>query len=348
MSVQFTSPRFERVTVGPQASWGTVPNAGGTWTNTGAKLIRSGVNGCKLKAIRPLTPVPWKTGTRSTQPGIIGRSSASWSLSNLPVILSGTAGTVPDMDVILQSLFGQAPVTSGSCAYTFIDTAFVPFVLARFQHGLVNLTNQFAHGCLVEEATFTLNGNVFEGSFSGPASWVLDSENFAAGEDTVSKAGLTTFPVELVTPTTTGNIQVGFTGTATFDSNGMDVTSAPLISCSVRIRTGNMLVQDAFGYSYPMMAMGGERGVTVSCSFMDTDQTPLANLKQKAKSKSGINLTLVVGTAAGYIATFTIKNAQLNIPDYADDNARVTAGFGESPAHASAIASVDDLALTLA
>jgi hypothetical protein len=127
----------------------------------------------------------------------------------------------------------------------------------------------------------------------------------------------------------------------------MDVTTAPLISCSVRVRTGNTLVQDAFGYAYPMMAMGGERGVTVSCSFMDTDQTALNNLKQKAKTKAGINVTLVVGTAAGYIATFTIKNVQLNIPDYADDNARVTAGFGESPAHASAIANVDDMALVL-
>ena len=57
---QFTSPRFERVIVQPQTTFNAVPNTGGTWTTTGAKLIRSVVNGCKIKADPPLVPVPWK------------------------------------------------------------------------------------------------------------------------------------------------------------------------------------------------------------------------------------------------------------------------------------------------
>ena len=225
---QFTSPRFERVTIGPQATFGTVPNTGGTWTTTGAKVLRSaGTNGCKLKAVAPLTPVPWKTGTRSTQPGILGRKSSTFALSNMPVVLSGAAGTAPDMDVLLQGVFGQAPVIvlSTSVTYNFLDTGFVPFCLARFQHGLTALTNQFAHGCTPEECTFTLNGSIFEMSVSGAAYWVLDSENFAS-EDTAGKGGLTSFPAELSSPTITGTIQPGFLGVATFDTNGMDGTTA--------------------------------------------------------------------------------------------------------------------------
>ena len=343
---QTNSPRFERVTIGPQATFGTVPNTLGVWTQTGAKLLRSGVNGCKLKAVRPLTPVPWKTGTKSTQPGIIGRSNATWSVSNLPMILSGTAGTVPDMDVLLQSIFGQAPTTGANVSYSFLDTAFVQFVLARFQHGLTGLTQQFAHGCTVEEATFTLNGSVWEMSASGFATWVLDSENFAS-EDAAGLGGLTAFPLELTSPTTTGNIQTGFLGSATFDSNGMDVSSAPLISCTIKISTGIAPVIDAFGYAYTAMQMGGARSVSMSCTFMDTDSANLSNLKKKAKAATPLNVTLAVGTAAGYISTFNLKSIQLNVPDYADDNARVTVGFGESMAHASAIGNVDDLTLVL-
>ena len=183
-------------------------------------------------------------------------------------------------------------------------------------------------------------------SVSGAAFWVLHSENFAS-EDTAGKGGLTSFPTELSSPTITGTIQPGFLGVATFDTNGMDGTTAPLISASIRIRTGNMLLMDTFGNTYPAMQMGGERDVSVSCSFMDTDSAALNTLKTKAKAKTPLNVTLQVGTTAGQIATFAIKSVQLNIADFSDDNARVQTSFGDSSAHATAIGNVDDVTLAL-
>lgn len=343
---QTNSPRFERVFVGPQSALGTVPNSTGTWTTTNVKLLRSVANGCKLKANAPLTPVPWKTGTRSTQNGILGRKGGSFSLSNLPVIPSGSAGTAPDADLLFQGLFGAAPtvVAATSVTYAFADATFKPFILARFMHSLTGLTQQFAYGCTPEEASFTLNGNVFEMGMSGGAFWVLDSDNFG-NEDSTGLGGLSVQPAELSSPTVTGSIINGFQGIATFDSNAMDATSAPLISAGVRIRTGNQLYTDNFGNTYPSSQGGGERAVSVSCTFQDTDHASLINLKTKAKAKTAINITLQVGTTAGSIVTFTLKNVQLNVQDFSDDNARVTTSFGESQAHASALANIDDVTI---
>lgn len=344
---QSSSPRYERVFIGTQSgTLGTIPNTTGTATTASWKLLRTVTNGCKLSAVRPMIPVPWKTGTRSTQPGISGKAGASFSLPGMPMILSGTPGTASDLELLFAGIFGVAgSVSAGvSVTYAFSDTAFLPFIVARYQHGLSSLTQQVAFGCTPEEASFTLNGNIFECSASGLAYNVMDSEFFAS-EDTLGKGGLTTFPAEPGTPTIAGAVQQGFLGVATFDSNVMDPTTAGLISCSVRVRTGNVLYTDNFGTVYASSQGGGERAVSVSATFQDTDSSALINLKNKAKAKTPINVTLQVGTVAGSICTFNIKAVQLNIADYSDDGARITANFGESAAHASAIANIDDVTM---
>src|ERR1017187_7599184 len=142
---QITSPFVERVVIAPQTAFNLVPNAAGVWTNTGAKLLRAG-SGVKLKADPTLIPNPVKTGTRSMQPGIVGRkSNNTWSLPNVPIIPSGTAGTPPDMDLLFQGIFGQAPTGS---AYTLLDGAVSTFILARFQHLQTALTQQFGIGAI--------------------------------------------------------------------------------------------------------------------------------------------------------------------------------------------------------
>jgi len=344
---QFTSPRFERIIIQPQTAFNAVPNSTGTWTQTGAKLLRM-PSGTKITAPPPLIPVPWKTGTRSTQPGIVGRkSTASWSLPNIPVIPSGSAGTVPDADALLQGIFGLAGTISAgvSVTYSFSDSAFLPFVLARFQHGQSALTQQFGIGALVSDFNFSINGDVFTMGASGPLYWALDSENFS-NEDTAGKCGLTVYPTEPSSPTVVGTIQQGFVGTATFDGTGLDTTNCPLISCSVRGRTGTTYVADAFGVSYPALPVGGERMISISFGLVDTDASILNTLKTKAKAKTPINISIQVGNVAGSIVTLALKSVQLAVPDYGDDNARVVASFGDSAAHATAVANIDDFSIT--
>lgn len=339
---QFTSPFVERIFLAPQTAFNAVPNSAGVWTNTGAKLLRMG-GGTKIKADPTLIPNPVKTGTRSMQPGIAGRkSNNTWSLPSVPIIPSGTGGTPPDMDLLFQSIFGQAP--SGS-AYTMLDGAIVTFILARFQHLQTTLTQQFAIGAITTDWSIGINGDIFSLAANGQCYWVLDSENFA-NEDTAGKSGLTAFPLEVSSPTVLGSLQQGFVGTATFDANSVDSSTFPLISASIKGRTGNDYSHDAFGTSYGALPAGGRRMISTACTFQDCDTAALNNLKVKAKAKTPINITYVVGTATGSITTIALKGVQLAVAEYSDESARVVAAFTDSATSASTVSAVDEIAIT--
>jgi hypothetical protein len=339
------SPRFERVFIQQQSTLRTIPNSAGTWTNTGAKLLRY-VGRLGLSGGAALIQIPWKTGTRSTQPGILGRRGASFSCSNLPVVPSGTAGTAPDMAAIFEGITGLAgSVSAGvSVTYNFSDTAFLPFTLFSFQHGLSAQTQRLAWGCIPEEASFNFNGNVFDMSVSGSGGYLLDSDNFAS-EDSTGKAGLTAYPVEPASPTSVGSIITGFSGTATFAGTAMTASTAAMKSCGVRVRTGSRVLNDVFGDAYGALTVGGERSVSINCSFVDNDAAALIVLKNNAKNKTVFDVTLTVGTVAGYIVDFVMKQFQFAVADFSDEADHVVVSFGESMGHASAIGSIDDVSI---
>lgn len=345
----YNSPRFERVFAQGQATdFRTVNNAAGVWTNTGAKLIRAGVNGVEMDVNSPITEVPWKTGTRSAQAGIFGRKSGRWALNNLPFIASGTAGTAPDMDVLLGSLFGAIGTISAgvSTTYAFVDTTYVPFSLFSFTHGSVTLTSKYTFGCTPQEATFVMNQNVFELSMNGISVGRSQTDTFAT-DDTAAKGALTTFPVEPSSPTSVGVIQNGFTGIATFDGTAMNSTTCPLVEAQVRLQTGSDLLQNTFGDQYPAVQVGGLRRVSINVAFADNDAAALINLKQKAKLLTSMNISIQVGTVAGSICSFVMKNFQLVPENYRDEDAWVRTTFGQSFAHASAIGNIDDLSIVI-
>src|SRR6202044_4047773 len=122
----YNSPFIERIFAANQGS--TQASILAAASVASSKLLRIPPNGAKLNPAMPITPVPWKTGTRSMQPGISGRQAATWELSNMPVIPSGAAGTVPDADPIYAGMFNQSGtiVASTGVAYSFADSAVSP------------------------------------------------------------------------------------------------------------------------------------------------------------------------------------------------------------------------------
>ena len=359
MSLLFNTPRTERLFVQVQSAFGTINNSGGTWAASGAQLLRVNDGSSTLMAVTPLTPQDWKTGTRSSLPGIMGRKSGSWSLNNIPIVPSGTAGNAPDVDALLQSIFWQAPANTVGVkmTYTFSDETPIPITILKFSHAQTTLTQKVICNAICDNASFTFNGNTFEGSFSGTAFYGLDNDNFA-NEDTIGKSGLTAFPLEPSTPAIHGSIIPGFlgqvayaTGTTvpTFGSNPLDPTTAPVIGMSTSIRTGNVLYNDGIYYGYPIGTGGGGRLVDLTLDFMDTDSSALIAIKNAAKTKTVLNFAVQISStqagAAGYTFTFYFMQVQLNIPTMADDTARIKTGFGASPAHATAQANVDDFSM---
>lgn len=310
---------------------------------TSAALLRIPPNGVKLTPAMPITPVPWKTGTRSMQPGISGRQSATWELSNMPVIPSGAAGTVPDADPVYAGIFNHAAtiVASTSVTYNFNDTAVSPFALASYFHGVSTLTKRLIYGCCAEQVDWVLNGNVFTQTIRGSGVYRLDNDNFA-NEATAQKGGYGSFPAEPSSPSTTGAIMPGFGGVATIDGTDM---ALQLRACTISLKTGNRLMGDLFGSALPQFQVGGQREVSVSLGFVDNDGTALIAIKNLAKQYGTTDITITVGTVAGAQVVFTLKSVQLAVPDMADETDFVTTSFAASAAHASAIANTDDMTL---
>ena len=346
---QFNSPRFERFLIQPQTGGvGIINNSGGTWTPAGAQLLRVNDGSTSLLPVVQLIAQDWKTGTRSAVVGISGRKNARFNINSFPVIPSGTAGTAPDMDALLQAIFGQAGLVSAgsSVTYSFADNTFVPLTLVKFQHLLPTLTQRVMGGATVEQASFTFNQNTFQCSLSGGGFYCTSNDNFA-NEDATGKMGLSTFPLETLLgvgeTTVHGAILTGFVGSATFASNLMSAVTAPIISMTLTIKTGNILYTDPFGTVYPSIQGGGLRKVSIAVEFMDTDSSALITLKNAANSKVPFAATIVIGNTAGSTVSFTVNQIQLEIPSMGDDTARVKTAFGESEAHATVPANVDDL-----
>jgi hypothetical protein len=342
------SPRFRKVLLQQQTggTYRTINNTSGTWTNTGAKILRIPQNGITMTPVMPKNEPQWLTGTRSRQPGILGRKSATWSMNQLQMIPSGTAGTAPDTDALWAAAFGisTGTVSAGvSVTYAFpsTDTSTYPFTLLDFPHGSTTLTSRTIWGCIPTEITFNLNGNFFDANVSGTGGYLLDSDNFSS-EETVAKAGLTSYPLES-SPTSTGSVIAGFGGTVTIGSNSGLETK--IQAATIRFQTGYRVVGDIYADGYGVAVVAGLRSVGVSLTFLDDDSSTLQAIKQAAKTNTANDTTITVGTVAGSKVQFVVKQLQLIPQDMRDQSDEVQSMFPESLGHASAVGSVDELSM---
>lgn len=343
--------RQERIYLFSETTFGQIP----TVTNSNCcRAINAG-----LVSVVNNYPRPDKTGTRSSVVGVLGRKSATWSLSQ-SLAGNGAAGTPPDCSPILRALFGVAGgsgtgetiVSSTSVTYALQDPAIIPsFSLFSFRTPATE-TQRIVEGAVVAEATFNLGQNIATWSANGTGIWCLDTETTSnqttfnvAGNipDTTQKGGLTTFPVEPSAPVTNGSPTVGFTGSAVFDGD----TITEIQSATLRVRTGNAVANDTFGSYYPVLAEGAEREVGLAFTVYDSDGAGIKDLKAKAQTQTPITVVLTMGTIAGNIWTWTLSNLQIAQPTYDDSRNRYMCVFPESMAHASSIVLRDELSLAL-
>ena len=341
MAVFSGSPLY-RVYAQPQATYGTVPNSTGTWTNTGAKLIPHAR--LDLKALEDLIEANWKTGTAAMLTGTKGQAGASFSLE-APLMPSGAAGTAPNLDPVLKAIFGTAAtvVSSTSVTYNMLSGASVPLILAKFNEagGSTN-TSQFGHGFCPQNFTFNIGGGGYIVlTCDGPGMAVLDSDYFSS-EDASGAAGLTSFPSEPGTPTLTGNQLHAYTDTATFGGS----SAVEFISAQISGNTGRSLVRGSGRYAVGIAQ--GRRSVALnSLKFLDSDGSTLQTIKQAAKSKSALDVVITQGATAGYIVTHTLKSVQFGNASFSENGAQVEVNFDNSPAHASSLTGENDYKIAL-
>lgn len=337
---------LDRVLIQVQAASAprTITNSSGTWTSTGTTNPRH--MSLVLTQNKPVVPTPYKTGTRSTLVGLAGRRSGTFSY-NGPLIPSGAAGTVPDSDPLFQSIFGTTAtiVPSTSVTYSFLDNGFIPLAFFRYnKSGGSSPTNFYALGSVIQRYTINLGGEYLTHTAEGKCVAIGDSTQFASysGNDAVAAGGLTTYPAEPGTIAVNGTPINGFGGTATFDGNvQVELRGTPTIT----INTGLDMAEDGFADGYPFAMTGGRRQVSGSFRFADDDTSNLNNIKTKAFTKAPITIALAVNTTAGSIVTITLKNVQLGPYSLTENGNLFDIVLGDSLAHASSAAAVDDVSI---
>ena len=325
----------------------TIPNTTGVWTSTGAQRVR--FNTFNIAEVNPVNTPQYKTGKRSPLIGVRGRQSATFTL-NKPFIPSGAAGTVPDDDPILQSIFGQAGtvVASTSVTYSLADTLKYLSFMRYNKSGGTSPTNAYLMGAIPQQVKFTGGGNFLDYELQGMAVGYSDSVNFAAytGGDLARTGTLTTFPAE-PTISTNGNIIAGFGAGAGFKIGGSSLAEVRG-TVDITMSMGVDSVSDALNDPYTVGFIGGLRQISISqITCIDSDNTVLNTLKQAAFTKSVQTLSLQFGSVAGSIVTFNLNNVQVGSMSWQESGAALNIQFGQSDAHATSVSVTDDATLVV-
>jgi len=327
--------RLERSYMALESSFGVVPSFGNT---NNVRFIKQDLRNMIETLIRRD-----KTGTRTQTVGIRGKSHATWNW-NGSLAPSGTAGTAPDFEPLMQCIFGQAPTVSGGTrTYNFVDLPILTMSLASYRRPST-VNQRIAAGCVVNEVTFQIGENIAEFTASGEARFLIESDYFADA-DTEEAGGLVSFPTEPSAPTTNGGIIAGFTGSATVA--GYSAGAIQLRKATIKVAPGNETIKDQFGFYLPTVTAGNWRVVTVTADLYENDDASQQALRVAAITKAPINMTFVLGTVAGSIVTFELTNVQLGT-DFTDDSGLLFAmQIPESRAFGTSTTSLNELVMTL-
>ena len=340
----YGSPRYYRWYTQKQTLYTEFNNTSGTWTNTGAQLIRADAGSVSRSRSAPYSNFPVLTGTRSQVAGIRGRKNGTFSIRGLPIIPSGAAGTVPDIDHILRNAFGAdaTVVAATSATYNLVGSGYLPFSLFGWANGFATLTNQAMWGCGISRITFNFNQAFLTMDVDGFCGDVIDSNGFA-GLATSDKGGLTTYPTQPSSPSVAGSPIAGFGDgfTTTLSSQNIELK---VRTRSITWETGLFPVNDVEGSTHNVDMVGGTRRVSLALTAFDDDSAALNAIKVACDTDgSTVNLTSVSGTVAGSKVTFNVNNIQPNSFNIRDNGDMVDFELPQSFANASAIGQENDM-----
>lgn len=317
----------------------TIPNTAGTASVANA-------NACRIISLttdqnQALIDRPDKLPTLDFTVGVGGRKNASWSAS-MSLAGNGAAGVKPDCDPLLEALFGAAGVIVASTSVTYNPDDTSPTLSIWNFRKPAGATQQVAFGASVNQAVIRLGQDVAIIELNGEAYWVLDSNQFATAE-TAAKGGLTTFPVEPAAPVTNGTMAIGYKGSVTLDG----ITYATLRTATITFNAGREHLKDVYNTDYPDPSPAQDRrDIRIEFSIYDDDSGDLGSLKNKAITNTPVTLVFQVGTVAGNIWTWTLRNVILAAAKYDDSQRKYAVNF-TGKAHSTSATSKNPVTLVI-
>jgi hypothetical protein len=315
--------RLERIYAAVETTHGVAVAAA-----SGNALRHISVN---LKPDTSLIVRPDKTGRRSQVAGAPGRKTGSFTCSHT-LVPGSAAGNPPDAKAFFESLMGNAGTVVASTSVTYSPSptdALKSLTLWRYRTPS-SLIQQVGGGCFVSQARFELGGDVPTANWSGPAIYVLDSDEIADLTDgDVGKLGLTgtTFPAEPGTQTHNGDMFAGYKGL--IQINGETITE---FATGAVIVNNNVALRAPFGSDYATIPVAGARGASMEMRMFDSDTAGQKAIFGLAKAKTPVEVIQQVGIIAGARVEFKLRGVQLAVPDITEDGEEFSLVLAESPA----------------
>lgn len=302
--------QYEVVFVQVESTYGTIPNSSGTGTVANADAVAvMGSGGCVLSLnANRITPNIKRTSLSARQ-SVKGRSSGTVTM-RVPMAGSGSAGTAPDCNELLQAAFGKAPTVNAGVSVVYgLEDASPSLTVYRYRASGVC---EIAAGWVIESVRF-IPGDESTIEFSGPCKQIIYSTHFSS-YTTAEKCGLTSIPTQPASPVYNGDAVSAQFGTATIDGS----TYTPR-SISFDFGMGRSVVQNSlFSGSMPTTPGQGVRNIGVTFSLDDSDVAALTTLKSKILAGTAFDVTIAVGATAGNIWTFFLNDLQGGAPTLDD------------------------------
>ena len=326
-----------------------------TQSSLGAAATLTGSNCCrhtkvKLTPENPRTPRDDKTGTLSRTPGMGGYRGASVSVE-MNLAANGAAGTKPDCDPFLQSLFGAAPtvVAATSVTYALAD-AYIPITIGHFRIPST-VQQQIAWGVAMSSLDLGFNDGVnAKLKMAGSGVYVPDSTSFStldaspAWPSPGGKGGLLIAAfTEPATPVTNGSAACSFAGSLTVNSNAVTTVKSGSLSFKRAVTP-----QRSFGTPSPTGWGLGVRDVALKFDLFDDDSAYMTDLLQHGVEDNVFGAVFVLGNIAGNIWTFTLSGLQLTPPGLDDGSGdRWVASFSDMAASVATLGLTTELSLVI-
>lgn len=301
-------------------------------------------SGQRFSAERQRTVRPDKNPSLSQTAGNLGRRNSSWSVG-MSMAASGSAGVVPDCDLLLKAAFGKAVAITAStkCTYALDDNT---YSLSLFSYFLPDAAAYYrcAFGSVVNEMTAEFGGDYGLLNFSGPSFWVTDPGQLADGATPAdAKGGLSSFPTRPSSPTYSGEGATGYEGSIVIDS----VTYGDIVGGRI-VLTNNVSLPNTFNNSFPGCPQRGTRTVTIqNLQMLLTQSSDLTALLGKCAAGTLVPVVITVGSGTGKRWKFTMANVGMPVPRTDDSGERVILDFSGATAYPTSGTSKDELVLEI-
>ena len=332
----------ERVYAQVTHPWdGEIPNSGSPPAATVGNTDAIKHVSCKIAPVNTLIRSRAKTGSRSQLVGFAGRRGATFSLE-VPLIGSGTPGTAPDIDPLIEAIFGGAGSGSTSVIYVLADAVAGLTIFSFRDPADDNMYDRILAGGVVNNFTIAPNqDNTAALTVEGVGVYLVNHPKFAS-LDTAGKCGIASFPDEPGTPTYTGSEIPGFVGSATINDVGTFKISDWKITGAL-----NRAMRAGYGSWYPNVTSQGVREITLDLDLFEENSAAMATLRHLVYSKDTFDATMVIGEDAGNIWTFSLKNLQAPEEDSDESQNEYVLRLPGCVMTATSAAAKDEFALTI-